>query len=77
MTTSLEQLTQLEQEGRDIGAVLAHARELQAAVKGKAKDWAVRAQATGMTEVAMAQVLGVDRGNTLRPWLGKPRSDRR
>lgn len=66
----------LAAEGRAIGRKLKQVREREKVVKDSAKDWTRRAQDAGATEVEMAAILGVDRANTIRPWLGKGRGDR-
>jgi hypothetical protein len=53
------------------GTELAAARAAWKAATDNARKVAVAAHKAGMTEVAIAQALGVDRANTLRRWLGK------
>ncbi|MGO9254575.1 MAG: hypothetical protein ACLP5J_25250 [Mycobacterium sp.] len=58
-------------EGRIIARKIAHAKAQRKAVADTAREFVRRAHAAGATEVELAKLLGVDRANTIRRWLGK------
>jgi hypothetical protein len=60
-------------EGRAIARKLKQARQRWEDARESAKDWTQRAYDAGATETEMGKILGVDRANTIRPWLGKGR----
>lgn len=57
----------LARAGRDLACATAN----RDAVVAECRQLAVDGYAAGMTEVRLAELLGVDRANTIRRWLGK------
>jgi len=56
---------------RQAGKKLTTATERRAAIVDECRQLAVDMHAAGMTQVELANLLGIDRARTIRRWLGK------
>ena len=63
-------MEEIEQKLRDCGDILAEARNMTAVQRHNARGYIAEAEAAGMSQRRIAELLGVDR-MTVRKWVGK------